>query len=327
MKNRRSQATVGALALAFAAAAPASEEWPSRPLRIIVSQSAGGQGDLFLRALSKPLSEQLGQPVIIENRTGGNGVIAANACKTARPDGYTLCAFYSDPIVSNPALFKDLQYDPNTDFRPVMPVFFSTLVLGTNPSLGVKTVKELVEFSKRNPGTLNYAAPSYSVSITFMERLKRETGASMTYIPYRGGGEVTLSILSGTTPVGIISLANLTSYIKDGKIVPLAVDSAKRAPLLPNVPTMAESGVGFEHSRPFRTWFGLFAPAATPDLPVDRVHASVRRVLQDPTFIHDVLVPNGLEDIDYTPAAFAAYIKDDQVRAKETFAAAGVQAQ
>jgi tripartite-type tricarboxylate transporter receptor subunit TctC len=313
-----------ALALSCAAASPApAQDYPARPIRIIVTTSAGGLSDVFLRALGEPLHQRLGQPVVVENRAGGNMIIGARACAEAAPDGYTLCMMPGEPLLYNQFQFKNLPYDPDKSFQPITNFFFITQALGVSAALPVKNLAELAAYSKAKAGTLSYSAPSSS-QIVFMENWKRETGADLVKIPFKGGGDTVNGMLSGTTPVGFLGLGNLISYIRAGTIRALLVDSERRSALIPDVPTVGETVPGADITRAF---FGLLAPAATPRGVVDKLRAEIVRILADPQFQARHMTERGLEPVGNTPEEFRAFLVADRVRAERVVKAAGEIAQ
>ena len=220
------RAAVSMLALTTFAASAVAQDYPTRPIKVIASSSAGGTSDIFMRALGDELHKGLGQPIVVENRPGGAFNIGARACAEAPPDGYTLCIIPGEPLVFNQFMFKTLAFDPAA-FEPVSQLFFITQALVVSAKLGVKTVPELAALSKAKPGTLNYSTPAVPL-IVLMERLKREAGIDMVRVPFRGGGEAVTALLSGTTPVGFYGLSNVRSQLEAGTVTGLMVDSGKR---------------------------------------------------------------------------------------------------
>src|SRR5712672_344990 len=214
----RSIIGVGAIWLALCAAAPA-QDYPTRAIRVIIPLGAGGGGDIFTRALADELQKALRQPVVVENRTGGALNIGARACAEAAPDGYTICVLSSEPVIYNQFLFKSLPFDPEKDFEPISNLFVNTLALVVNNALKVRTIPELVALSKAKPGTLSYGTFAFPLA-HFMERLKKETGADIVRVPFRGGGEVVTAVLSGSTPVAILALSNMVPQLQSGHITP-----------------------------------------------------------------------------------------------------------
>ena len=188
--------------LASCATAPA-QDYPTRTIRVIIPLAAGGGGDIFTRAIADELQKAWGQSVVVENRPGGALNIGTRACAEAAPDGYTLCVLSSEPVIYNQFLFKNLPFDPDKDFEPISLLFFNTLALVVNSALKVKTIPDLVALSKAKPGTLSYGTFAFPLAY-FMEKLKKETGADIVRVPFRGGGEVVNAVLSGSTPVAIL---------------------------------------------------------------------------------------------------------------------------
>jgi tripartite-type tricarboxylate transporter receptor subunit TctC len=213
-------------------ASVAAQDYPARPIRLIIPLGAGGGGDVFARALADELSKTLHQPVIVENRPGGALNIGTRACAESAPDGYTVCVLSSEPMVYNQFAFKNLPFDPEKDFEPISLLFFNTLALVTNRSLEVRTIPELVALSKAKPGTLSYGTFSFPLA-HFMEKLKQETGADIVRIPFRSGSEVVNAVLSGSTPVAILALSNMVPQLQSGHITALVVTGKTRSPLFP----------------------------------------------------------------------------------------------
>jgi len=310
-----------AVAALLAAAAPASaQDFPNRVVRIIIPLAAGGGGDVFTRGLANELQKAWGQPVVVENRPGGSLLIGTRACAEAAPDGHTICVLSSDPIVYSQFLFKKLPYDPEKDFEPIANLFFNTLALVANKSLGVSTLPELIALAKARPGTLSYATFSFPL-VHFMEKLKRETGADLVRVPFRGGNEVVTAVLSGSTPVALLALSNMVPHLQSGRIVALAVNSKARSQLIPEVPTFAEAyGETYAQS-----WFGLFAPAGTPPPILARIARDVTRIVDDPAFRRRMYLDRGIEPAAERLADFARFIGEDRKVAGQIVAESGFQ--
>jgi tripartite-type tricarboxylate transporter receptor subunit TctC len=317
--TRASLACLVALALIGAASPASAQDYPVRPIRVIVTTSPGGLSDVFLRAVGEPLHQRLGQPVVVENRAGGNMIIGARACADAAPDGYTLCMMPGEPLLYNQFQYKNLPYDPDKRFAPITNFFFITQALSVSAALPVKSLAELAAYSKAKAGTLSYSAPSSSL-IMFMENWKRATGADLVKIPFKGGGDTVNGILSGTTPVGFLGLGNLISYIRAGTIRPILVDSEQRAALIPQVPTLGDIGSARDHTRAF---FGLLAPAGTPRAIVDKLRGEIVRIVSDPQFQARHMTERGLEPVANTPEEFRTFLIADRVRAERIVKAAG----
>ena len=273
------RAIVAVAAMLAACAPAAAEDFPTRVVRIIIPLGPGGGGDVFTRALAHELQKAWGQPVVVENRPGGGLNIGTRACAESAADGYTLCVLSSEPIVYSQFLYKKIPYDPEKDFAPIANLFFNTLALVANTSLNVKTMAELIALAKARPGTLSYATFSFPL-VHFMEKLKRETGADLVRVPFRSGSEVVTALLSGSTPVALLALSNMIPQVQSGRIAALAVNAKARSPLVPDVPTFAEA-YGEDYAQ---TWFGLFAPAGTPDPILAKIATDVSRIVAESGF-------------------------------------------
>jgi tripartite-type tricarboxylate transporter receptor subunit TctC len=310
----------GRIAVAFAAAglvlqlplAAFAQDYPARPIRVIVTTSPGGISDVFVRALSEPLHQRLGQPVVVENRPGGFMILGARACAEANPDGYTLCVMPGEPLTYNQFTQKNLPYDPVKSFEPVTNFFFITQALGVSTKLGVKSLDELAAYSKQKAGTLSYSAPSSSL-VVFMETWKKKTGADMVRVPFKGGGDTVTNMLSGVTPIGFLGLGNFMSYIRAGSIMTILIDGDKRNAFVPDTPTLAEIGFSREHTRAF---FGLLAPAGTPRAITDRVRNEIVAITSDPAFRKRHFADRGLEPVLNTPEQFRDFLTADREKSK-----------
>jgi len=303
--------------------APASaDDYPSRPIRVFTTSSAGGISDIFMRVLNDGLRERLGQPLIIENKPGASGNIAARICSEAPPDGYTICIINADTIIYNEFLFKKLPFDPEK-LTPIVNLFHLIQVLVVNSDLKVKTVDDLVAASKAKPGTLNYLTAAVPM-VVYMDRLKRDKGADWIRVPFKGGGEAVTAILGGTTPIGLIGLGNVTAQITAGKMTALALVNNIRTPLLPNTPTLADLGY---KGAPSQTWYGLFAPAGTPKPIIDKLNSEIVRVVSNPEFRDKFIISRGLVPAIGTPEEFAKDIKADRSGAKDVVKESGLEPQ
>lgn len=313
-------------AIAAALLAPpafAQHDYPNKPIRVITSSSAGGISDLFMRVLGDAMRPHMNnQPLIVENRPGAAGGIAARACQDAEPDGYTICILNVDTLAYNQFLFKTLSYDPENGLAPIVNLFHLIQVLVINADLKAKTVDELVAVSKEKKGTLSYLTASIPLA-AYMENLKRDKGADWVRVPFKGGGEATNAILAGSTPIGLIGLGNVTSQIQSGKMTALALVNNVRTPLLPNVPTLADTGY---QGAPSQTWYGLFAPAKTPKPFIDKINAEVRRVFADKDFVEKYVISRGQVPAVGSPDEFAAEIRSNRAAAKQVVKDSGLEA-
>jgi len=312
-----------AFAVAVAALLPSpttAQDYPTRPIRVIVTTSPGGLSDVFVRALSDPLHKRLGQPVVVENRPGGFMIIGARACAEAAPDGYTLCVMPGEPLTYNQFTQKSLPYDPVKSFDPITNFFFITQALGVSSKLGVKSLDQLAAYSKQKAGTLSYSAPSSSL-ILFMENWKKQTGADMVRVPFKGGGDTVTNMLSGVTPIGFLGLGNFISHIRAGTVTPILIDGDKRNPMVPEVTTLAEIGFAREHTRAF---FGLLAPAGTPRAITDRVRKEIVAIASEPAFAKRQFADRGLESVLNTPEQFRDFLAADRAKSKRIVDASGL---
>jgi tripartite-type tricarboxylate transporter receptor subunit TctC len=297
--------------------------YPSRPIRVIISVSAGGTGDIITRAIGEQLSKRLGQPFVLEARPGGNQTIAGRACAEAPPDGYTVCVLSGETLSSNEFVLKKVPYDPQKDFAPITLLFLNPQALVVNASLGVKTLDELIAYAKSHPGTLSYLAPSLSHYL-FFEYLNQKYGTDFVRIPFRGGGEAVSSMLSGAVPVSFFGLANFRTFLEAGTMNGLGIDGSERSKLFPEMPTIAEAG----YKEPIlRQYFAMTAPARTPQRVIDLLQKEIAAIVAEPTFRQKQFIDRSLEPIANTPAEFAQYLKDERVVAKRIVQDAGIEPQ
>jgi tripartite-type tricarboxylate transporter receptor subunit TctC len=299
-----------------------ADDYPGKPIHVLTTSSAGGISDIFMRVLGEELHKSLGQPLIIDNRPGGAGNIAARACQDAQPDGYTICIINADAMIYNQYLFKSLSFDPEK-LSPIINLFHLIQVLVINSDLKAKTVDDLVAASRARPGTLSYLTASIPC-VVYMESLKQERGADWVRVPFKGGGEATNAILGGSTPIGLIGLGNVISQIRAGKMTALALVNNIPTPLLPEVPTWSDLGYKGAASQ---TWYGLFAPPGTPKPIIDKIAAEVTRVFADKEFVEKYVISRGQVPAINTPDEFAAEIKADRAAAQQVVKASGMQPQ
>jgi len=302
-------ALTAALFTAIFAAPLGAQTYPSRPIHLIVPNTAGGATDVAARLTGPKMAEDLGQPVVIENRVAAGGVVATNQVAQAAPDGYTLIMVF-DSFTSNPYLFHDVKYDAVRDFAPVSLVVRSPQVLVAHPELGARNLEQFVRLARAQGSALDFgtAGPGTSSRLG-MELFKQTAGLEPTAVHYKGGGALMKDLLGGQVKVTLITLGVAYPNIKAGRLVPIAVTSGKRAPLLPDVPTISETYPGFEtHS-----WLGLLAPAATPRPIVDRLHGAMVKVLAAPD-IRQKFEGQGYEVVASTPEIFASWIQAESAR-------------
>src|SRR5882762_6487353 len=267
--------------LALTGALPARAEYPERPITIMVSLAAGSGMDVLVRLYADKLSQALGKPVIVENRPGASLMLAANSVANSAPDGHTLLVSTSSAMAINLTLFKQVTYDPERDFVPISLYVKSPFILVVNPDLPVKSVPDLIAYVKQNQGKLSYSSPGAGVAQHLsMEYMKNQFGLEITHVPYRATPQSIQDIAASHIAMGWAEAGASLPLIKDGKLRALAVSSATRLPLLPDVPPFAEAAPapGFEAV----SWHMLLAPARTPRDIVDRLHAEMKRALADP---------------------------------------------
>ncbi|MEO8443036.1 MAG: tripartite tricarboxylate transporter substrate binding protein [Betaproteobacteria bacterium] len=289
---------------------------------MIVVSAPGGSTDLLSRALGRVLTEGLGQSVVIDNKPGGGGIIATETTAKAPPDGYTiLMANTSHSVLPN--LHSKLPYDPIKDFAPVSLVALTHSLLLVNPALPVKTVKDLIDLAKAQPGKLNYASGTTGASAHFgAELLKLMTKVNITQVPYKGTAGQLNALLGGEVQMSFVTMPSALPLVNSGRLRVLAIGSPRRSPMLPNVPTVAESGLpGFD----IGAWNGILAPAHTPPAIVARLNAEIVKMTKDPA-TRDHEASQGVELISDTPQEFVAYIKTQIARFAQVVKATGMHA-
>jgi len=299
---------------AFPAGPVRADEYPSHPIRLIVPFAAGGAADTVARIIGKRLGDALGQTVVVEDRGGGGGLIGTELVKNSDADGYTLLLGQSGPISINPGIYPKLPYDPEKDFVPITMTTSYPYVLVVNPSLGVKTVAELVALARSKPGQLNYGTTGLGSSNHLVTELfDNKAGITMTHIPYRGTSLAVADLIAGQVQVVFADPVSALAQVRAGTLVALAVTSKERSPVAPDLPTIAESGYpGFNAI----AWHGILAPAGTPPAIVDRIYAIIGKALQDPATIK-LIEQQAIQIVGSTPQAFAGFIKQDIVLWKD----------
>ena len=303
-----------ALAAGFAAlallAAPlaGAEGYPSKPIHFVVPYPAGGPLDTVARLLGQKVSESMRQPVIVDNKPGAGGNIGADAVAKSPPDGYTILMGAVATHAINPTLYTNIPYDPVKDFAPVTQVASTPNVLVVNPSLPVHDVREFIAYAKAHPGQLNFGSGSTgSAGHLAGELFKTMAGVQMVHVPYKGAGPAMQDLIGGQIQLMFDNLASSLGQIRAGKVRALAVTTAKRTSLAPELPTIAESGLpGFDIS----TWFGVLAPGGTPPAVVARLHDEFAKALAAPD-VREKMLNLGAEPVGNTPAQFAAYIRSE----------------
>src|SRR5450631_3403429 len=296
------------LAAAWLASAPFgahAQAYPARPVRVVVAFTAGGTTDILARSVGQQLSERLKQPFVIDNRPGAGGNIGTELVVRSTPDGYTLIVDSVGPIAVNPTLYKNLSYNPLTDLVPIVQLADVPNVLVVNPSLGVKNFEGLIAYAKANPGKLNYGSTGIGTSSHLSGyMLSKRMNIEITHVPYKGADALN-DLLAGRLQFMFATIPSVISQIQAGKLIAIAMSSAKRSRSLPEVPTVIENGLpGFEAG----SWFGLFAPKGTPEAVVVLLNRTVNEILSMPS-IEKQMIGQGADPVRGTPAEFGQFVQ------------------
>jgi tripartite-type tricarboxylate transporter receptor subunit TctC len=307
MKQKKMLAAVAAALLPSVFAAPvAAQEYPVKPVRFVIAFSPAGPSDILTRIVGSKLAEAMGQVFIFDNRPGAGGNLAGEIVAKAPPDGYTLLMGNNSILATNASLYKNMSYDPVKDLAPVALLASQPNILVVHPSLPVRSVRELIAFAKAHPGELNYASSgSGAAAHLAAELFKSMAGVQMVHIPYKGASPALIDMLAGQCQVMFATALSVQPYLQSNRLRPLAVSTAKRARIMPNLPTVAEAGVpGFEAT----TWHGVVSTAGTPPAVINKLNAEINKVLKLPD-VNATLTRQGAEVLGGTPQEFAAYIK------------------
>jgi tripartite-type tricarboxylate transporter receptor subunit TctC len=312
---------VGLVSVALAANPAAAQDYPTRPVTVVVAQPPGGGTDIIARIMSEQLSKQMGQPFVVENRAGAGTVVGTAAAANATPDGYTLLTGLIANMAVNPSLFAKLSYDPIRDFAPVGMLAKFPFAVVVNNKFPAHSIKELIELAKVKPGEINFASggngTGQHLSTELFELL---AGIKMTHVPYRGAAPAYTDIMSGQTPVFFDNLASALGQIKGGSVRALAVTGKERSPLLPDVPTVAESGLP---DYVYYVWFGLWAPKKTPQPIVEKLYANIQNALAEPALrdriAADAGVPMSMPLADIEP-----FVKSEIAKWADVIKRAGI---
>ncbi|SPA39632.1 conserved exported hypothetical protein [Cupriavidus taiwanensis] len=320
--RRRALGALGALAawpLARAAQPPAA--WPEKPVRLILPYAAGGPTDAVARALATRMSQQLGQPMVVENRVGASGNIACELVARSAPDGYTVL-YHSSGFAISPALYKRLSYDPLRDFAPVAMTATIPAVLMVNPSLPVATMAQFEQYLKARPGKLSYGTGGVgNITHLLVALLLQARGLQASHVPYKGTAPAMTDLIGGQTQFMLDAVSSALPFIRDGRVRALAVTSERRVAALPDVPTLAETVMpGFVAP----TWHGMLVPARTPAPVIQRLNAAANLAAQDPT-VRAQFAPQGVSLQASTPERFAGYLRTETSRWADAARAAGVE--
>jgi len=301
-----------------------ADEYPSRPVRVIVPFSPGGPVDVLARALGEGFRQRTGQPLVIENRAGANTLIGASACKAAAPDGYTICILSMTTMSLNPFLYSSLPYNADTDFEPITNAIFTRQLLILNSSVPAQTFAEVVEYSKKAPGGFNFASFGIgSESQLVLEWLKKLSGANFAHVPFPGAAPGLMAFARGDVQLFyLVASPSILEQIRTGTARGLLVPGTQRNPDLPEVPTYKDAGLPVLDSK---NWFGLFAPGSTPKPLVDKMATELRAVIHSPEFQDKYVKVTRSDAVGNSPEEFRAFLQADRGPAQELVAAAGVK--
>ena len=315
--SRRS-VMLGAVSLGLAAGAQA-QAYPSRPVQLIVAAPPGGPSDVLARQLADGLGKELGQPVVIDNRPGAGGTLAAEAALRAAPDGHTLMMSWIGNATA-PALLPKLGFDINRDFAHITQMVAGANILVVHPSTGFRTLGELLAHARKHPGRLSYASSGNGSSGHLaMELLKQRAGVSMLHIPYKGGAPAMNDLLSGQVDLMFINQDAVIPHQQSGRLIPLAITSTQRNAMFPNLPTVAESFAGFEAT----AWAGVSAPKGTPAAIVERVHAATLKALSGP--MRAKQEATGAQIVGSSPAQFTQFVRDETTKWTQVIRTANIK--
>jgi tripartite-type tricarboxylate transporter receptor subunit TctC len=297
-----------AAVLALAPWVAHAQDYPKKPVRIVVPLAAGGTGDTLARTVGEEIGKILGTPVVIENRPGAGGLIGTEVASNAPPDGYTLLAVSPSHVIT-PALYARKTYDPVKDFEPITHIANTHQIIVAHPSLPAKNLKELIALAKKHPGKFSYgSAGTGSATHLNMELFKSMAGVDIVHIPYKGSTQARVDVVAGQVQLGMDGLLPVLPFIKDGRLRPLALTSSRRSQVAPEIPTIAEAGVpGYASD----TWYGFLAPARTPREIISALHGAAVKALKDPA-TRTRLTALGAEPVGSTPEEFGKLIAREQ---------------
>jgi tripartite-type tricarboxylate transporter receptor subunit TctC len=315
------QGTTFFMLLAVCAATALAQNYPTRPVRLVVASSPGGSSDILGRLLAAKMSDGLKQQVVVENRAGASGVIGVDVVAKAAPDGYTLVITQTS-LAINPSMIRKMPYDAMRDLAPISEIVTAPNVLVVHPSVPARTVKELIALAKSKPGRINVGSPGIGTSPHLSAELfKYMSGADMPQVLYKGSGQSMIGLLSGEIESAFPTMPTVIQYVKDGRVRGLGVTTLKRVQAMPNVPSIAEAGLpGYESTQ----WFGVLAPAGTPRPIIDRLNQEIVRVLNLPD-IKERLNAEGTEVVASTPEDFMKHLKAETDKWAKVIKAAGIK--
>jgi tripartite-type tricarboxylate transporter receptor subunit TctC len=305
------RAATWALAALLASLAPAgyTQTWPARPVQLVIPYPAGGVLDNFVRPMADALSKELGQPVVVDNRAGANGIIGTTRCAKSAPDGYTLCIVNGDIMSLNPQLYSKLSYNPKAELVPVVRMANMIAAIVVPASSKARNLAELAALDRANPGKVNWGTFGVgSTSHVFLAEYNRVFGTNLTHVPYNGSAPLMQGLLAGDVQAAMLAHVAVAQHIDAGKLRAVAVMGESRSAYFPNVPTISEQKLPFSGEN----WIGMSAPAGTPPAVLERVNLAVNKILADPAFRKKSLEAAGLEPVGGSRDAFAQYLVREQ---------------
>lgn len=311
-----------AIVAGMTVSASAQSAYPSHPVRMIVPAAAAGGNDIIARLIAQRLNEIWGQPVVVENKTGGGGNIAGQFVARAKPDGYTLLVSFGGVITINPYLYKEMGFDPIKDLTPVTNLATAPYVLAINPKMvPARSIKDFIAFVKASPTRLTWGgtakgSPDHLSGELFSIMANLQT----THVPYKGGAEALLDVLGDRVPYGFFTIPTSLAYLKSGQLLPLGISDTKRAGLLPDVAPIADTLPGYQ----VLTWYGVWAPAGTPADVVNKIQADIKKAL-DSDVVKKRLVDGGFDAVGDSPAEFANYVKNENEKYGQIISRIGIQ--
>jgi tripartite-type tricarboxylate transporter receptor subunit TctC len=300
-----------------------TQDYPERPIRMVVPYAPGGNTDILARVVGKHMTENWNTPIVVDNRPGANGFISAEIVRRAAPDGYTVLVASSREVSINPALFRKLPYDPEKDFVPITLGTISAMLFAVHPSFKGTTLKDLISLAKAKPGTVAIGTPGVGTPMHLtLELFKTVTGTNVIHVPYKGGGPLAGALMGGQeVPVGIVGMGPAMPHVNAGRIRPIAISTAKRSGLLPQVPTAQEAGLtDFDTS----IWFAYYVPAGTPKKIISRLHGELVRILRLPDVVKYLENVTGVDVVPGSPAELARFARAETAKYRKIMKAAGI---
>jgi tripartite-type tricarboxylate transporter receptor subunit TctC len=283
-----------------------AQDWPNKPIRVVVPYPPGGGVDFVSRTVSQRLGEVLKATIVVDNRSGASGTIGADLVAKSAPDGYTVLVASPSEVLVGPIAGQKVAYSPEHDLAPVTLIGETPLVIAAHPSLAAKTIQEFIALAKKSPGKFSYGTPGGGSTMHFAgESLNALAGIDIVHVPYRGAAPVVTDLLGGQVPIGIVGMPPVVPHAKSGKLRVLAVTSAKRSAAMPEVPAMAELP-GFAGYR-FTNWMGVFVPAKTPQAVIDKLAGAISKIVREPA-VKEKLLSQGVEPVGSSPAEFGVFL-------------------